>query len=83
MSVYRRLNITLPDETLKMLDQFAPKGDRSSFIDEAIQNYIAQIQKQRLRDQLKEGAIRHAERDLSLADDWFAVEQESWQQNAQ
>ncbi len=81
--MYRRLNITLPDKTLKMLDQFAPKGDRSSFIDEAIQNYIAQIQKQKLREQLKEGAIRHAKRDLSLADDWFGLEEESWQQNLQ
>lgn len=82
-NMYRRLNITLPDKTLKMLDQFAPKGDRSSFIDEAIQNYIAQIQKQRLREQLKEGAIRHAERDLGITDDWFALEEESWQQNVQ
>jgi CopG family transcriptional regulator/antitoxin EndoAI len=81
--MYRRLNITLPDKTLKMLDQFAPKADRSSFIDEAIQNYIAQIQKQRLREQLKEGAIRHAERDLALVDDWFALEEKSWQQNVQ
>jgi CopG family transcriptional regulator/antitoxin EndoAI len=81
--MYRRLNITLPDKTLKMLDQFAPKGDRSSFINEAIQSYIAQIQKQRLREQLKEGAIRHAERDLGLADDWFGVEEELWQQNVQ
>ncbi len=34
--MYRRINVTLPDGTLKLLDQFAPKGDRSSFIDEAI-----------------------------------------------
>lgn len=54
--MYRRINVTLPDNTLKLLDQFAPKGDRSSFIDEAIQNYISQLQKEKLRQQVKEGA---------------------------
>lgn len=73
--MYRRLNITLPDKTLKMLDKFVPKGDRSSFIDEAIQHYIAQVQKQRLIEQLKEGAICHTERDLGLADEWFKAEE--------
>jgi CopG family transcriptional regulator / antitoxin EndoAI len=81
--MYRRINVTLPDGTLKLLDQFAPKGDRSSFIDEAIQSYIAQIQKKRLREQLKEGAIRRAERDRNLVSDWFELEEEVWQQNAQ
>lgn len=81
--MYRRINVTLPDNTLKLLDQFAPKGDRSSFIDEAIQNYISQLQKEKLRQQVKEGAIVRAERDRNLASDWFAVEEEVWQQNAQ
>lgn len=81
--MYRRINVTLPDNTLKLLDQFAAKGDRSSFIDEAIQNYISQLQKEKLRPQVKEGAIVRAERDRNLASDWFSVEEEAWQQNAQ
>ncbi|WP_315788808.1 hypothetical protein [Fischerella sp. JS2] len=80
--MYRRINVTLPDKTLELLDQFAPKGDRSRFIDEAIQNYIAQIHRDRLRQQLKEGAIRRAARDRNLAEDWFALEEEAWQQKA-
>ncbi|BAU05456.1 hypothetical protein NIES592_17545 [Fischerella major NIES-592] len=81
--MYRRINVTLPDKTLELLDQFAPKGDRSRFTDEAIQNYIAQIHRDRLQQQLKEGAIRRAERDRNLAEDWFALEEQAWQQNAQ
>ncbi|TBR57660.1 hypothetical protein B4U84_16900 [Westiellopsis prolifica IICB1] len=81
--MYRRINVTLPDKTLELLDQFAPKGDISRFIDEAIHNYIAQIHKHRLREQLKQGAIRRAERDRHLTEDWFALEEEAWQQNAQ
>jgi CopG family transcriptional regulator / antitoxin EndoAI len=79
---YQRINITLPIETLQALDRHVPKGDRSQFIHTAIQAYLAQLQKQKLRQQLKEGAIRRAERDRQLADDWFALEEEGWQQNA-
>ncbi|MBW4449573.1 MAG: ribbon-helix-helix domain-containing protein [Spirirestis rafaelensis WJT71-NPBG6] len=77
--MYQRINVTLPSETLKQLDEYAPKGDRSRFIHEAIQHYINQIQKQKLRQQLQEGSIRRAERDRNLAEDWFVIEEEVWQ----
>ncbi|NJK76135.1 MAG: hypothetical protein HC849_09995 [Oscillatoriales cyanobacterium RU_3_3] len=79
---YHRIDITLPTETLQELDRFVPKGDRSRFIHAAICAYITQIQKEKLRQQLKEGAISRAGRDRQLADDWFAVEEEVWRQNA-
>lgn len=79
---HHRINITLPTETLQQLDELVPKGDRSRFIHAAIQAYVAHIQKEKLRQQLKEGAIRRADRDRQLADDWFALEEEAWQQNA-
>ena len=78
--MYHRINVTLPSETLKQLDEYAPKGDRSRFIHEAIQHYINQIQKQKLREQLQEGSIVRAERDRNLAEDWFVIEEEVWQQ---
>lgn len=77
--MYQRINVTLPSETLKQLDEYAPKGDRSRFIHEAIQHYINQIQKQKLREQLQEGSILRAERDRTLAEDWFVIEEEAWQ----
>ncbi|NEU73518.1 hypothetical protein PI95_013320 [Hassallia byssoidea VB512170] len=85
--MYHRINVTLPSETLKQLDEYAPKGERSRFIDEAIQHYINQIQKQKLREQLQEGSIRRAERDTlteslrerNLALYWFVIEEEVWQ----
>ena len=75
---YHRINITLPAETLQEIDKFVPKGDRSRFIHVAIQTYITQIKKENLQQQLKEGAIRRAERDRQLADDWLAIEEEAW-----
>ncbi|MGL5805014.1 MAG: CopG family ribbon-helix-helix protein [Xenococcaceae cyanobacterium] len=77
----RRINITLPDETLESLDRVVAKGDRSSFINKAVKSYIAEIQKKRLAEQLKEGAIRRAERDLNLAESWFSLEEEAWLEN--
>lgn len=71
--MYQRINITLPTETLQRLETFAPKGERSRFIHAAIQAYISQIQKEKLRQQLKAGAINRADRDRSLADDWLAL----------
>ena len=79
--MYHRINVTLPSETLKQLDEYAPKGDRSRFIHEAIQHYINQIQKQKLREQLQQGSILRAERDRNLAEDWFVIEEEAWQQS--
>lgn len=78
--MYRRINITLPEETVQLIDRMVPKGDRSHFINEALKYYIAQTQKNKLKQQLKEGAIRQAERDLNLAQDWIALEEEAWLQ---
>lgn len=80
--VHSRINITLSAKTLQQLDEFAPKGERSRFIDAAIQAHISQIQKERLRQQLKEGAIRRAKRDRGLIDEWFTIEEEIWQESA-
>lgn len=87
--MHRRLNITLPEETIKLIDQVAEKGDaeygtlceRSKFINEAVQYYIEQKALADLREQLKQGAIRRAERDLQLAEESFYLEEEAWQKN--
>jgi len=77
--MHRRVNITLPEETIRLIDRIAGKGDRSRFIDKAVKHYIEEVGKANLRKQLKEGAIRRAERDLLLAKEWFFVEEETWQ----
>lgn len=74
--MHRRLNITLPEETIQLIDQVTQKGEtpaetlreRSWLINEAVQYYIAQKALADLREQIKEGAIRRAERDLKLAE---------------
>ena len=38
--MHKRINITLPEETLALIDRVTEHGDRSRFIDEAIKHYI-------------------------------------------
>ncbi|MEH2212897.1 MAG: pentapeptide repeat-containing protein [Nostoc sp.] len=57
------------------------KGDRSRFINEAVQYYITQKALINLREQLKEGAIQRAERDLGLVEEWFDLEEELCHRN--
>lgn len=78
-TAHKRLNITLPESTVALLETITSKGERSNFIDTAIKNYIQQEKQKSLRDRLKEGAIVRRERDLQLADEWFEVEEELWQ----
>ncbi len=74
----RRVNITLPEETIKMIDRVAAKGDRSRLIDEAVRHFVKARHRHTLKKRLKEGAQERAERDLRLAEEWFLLEEESW-----
>jgi CopG family transcriptional regulator / antitoxin EndoAI len=74
----KRVNITLPEETLELIDRVTEHGDRSRFIDEAVKHYIEKTGRANLRKRLKEGAVRRAERDLQLAEEWFSVDEEAW-----
>ena len=73
--MYRRINITLPEETIQLIDGVVPTRDRSHFINEALKYYIAQTQKNQLKQQLKQKAIRRAEWDLNFAQDWLSLEE--------
>lgn len=75
----KRLNITLPASTVALLETVANKGERSTFIDNAIKAYVKQNRRESLRESLKEGAIARSERDLDLAEEWFEIDEELWQ----
>ena len=73
---YRRLNISLPESTVAMLETVADKGSRSTFIDEAIRTHVTALKKESLREAIKEGSIANADRDLEMANDWYHLEEE-------
>ena len=74
---HKRIDITLPETTVRLIDRVADKGTRSYFIDRAIHFYVSTQSLQNLRNQLKEGALQRTKRDLQLAEDWFNVEHDS------
>ena len=73
--------MTLPKETVYLLDKVSEKGGRSRLINNAVRFYVNEIGKINIRKNLKEGALKRKGRDLSLAEDWFNVESEAWQNN--
>lgn len=78
-TAHRRINITLPEATVVLLERVAGKGSRSTFIDEAIRSRVSNMDQQTLREQLKEGSIKRAERNLQMAQEWSHLEDEVWQ----
>lgn len=77
----KRINISLPEEVVRVIDRVAKKGERSRFISQAVRYYVDDFGRANLRKRLKEGAIREAELDLRLAEEWFTLEEEAWQQS--
>jgi CopG family transcriptional regulator/antitoxin EndoAI len=76
--MHRRINITLPDETVNLIDRVAEKGNRSRLIDQAVRHYVSRMGRARLRRLLKEQAIRRVEDDRRLAAQWFSLAEEAW-----
>ncbi len=78
-AVHKRINITLPESTVEMIESIAGKGSRSSLIDSAVRLYVKNIKQTSLKQQLREGAIARAERNLQMAQEWSHLEDEVWQ----
>ncbi len=78
----KRINIMLPEETVRVLDRVAPRGNRSRLISEAVLHYISSRGRSNLAKHLKAGYIAAAQRDLEIAQAWFPLEEEAWQRKA-
>lgn len=74
----KRVNITLPETTLAVLDRMAPRGQRSQFIANAVLQYAKGHSRKSLRERLKEEALANRNRDLEIAAEWFPLEEEAW-----
>jgi CopG family transcriptional regulator/antitoxin EndoAI len=75
---YRRLNITLPEETIRLLDRVAAKGERSNLIAEAVAKYVTDMGKTRIKKRMRERAVERAELDLRIAEEWLGADREEW-----
>jgi CopG family transcriptional regulator/antitoxin EndoAI len=74
----KRINVILPNTVVSTLDRLVKPGERSRFIDRAIQHYVATRSVLGLREQLKLSPIRDRDIDQRIAADWAAVDNEPW-----
>ena len=77
-NIHRRVNITLPSRTLRKIDHIVDHGNRSRFIDAAVNFYIGQRNRVQLHKELREGAIARAARDREIAVELFNFT-DSWE----
>jgi CopG family transcriptional regulator / antitoxin EndoAI len=75
----KRINIVLPETTIQTIDRMVKPGQRSRFINQAVEHFVANRSTEALRAQLERAAVRDQDLDREVAADWFAVDQESWQ----
>ncbi len=73
----KRINVSLPDATVAVLDRVASRGNRSRLISKAVLHYVKTQSSQNLRERLKQGYLANAERDLEIAQEWFPLEEEA------
>ena len=71
--VRKRINLSLPEETVALIDRINKLGDLNSLIDVAIRHYVSSIERAKLKARIKAGAQKRGERDLQLAAEWFNI----------
>ena len=74
----KRVNITLPPETLKLIDRVS-KDNRSEFINRAVKLYVNRLERARLKQRLKETYLERAKEDIAIAKKWEPIERELWE----
>src|SRR6266849_6804853 len=75
----KRINVVLQDETVRAVNRAAKPGERSRFINRAVQYYAATHSPAALRERLKQAALRDRDLAEEIARDWRAVDREAWQ----
>ena len=77
-SAGRRINVVLAEETVHAIDGMAMVGQRSRFIVNAVQHYIAHGSAEAIRTRLERAIMRDQDIDREVSADWYAVDQNAW-----
>ena len=75
----RKLNITISEATMQLIEETMPQENLEQLINKALNFYIKQNLSENLKEELRIGAIKRAERDLQLAEEWYELEEEAWE----
>jgi CopG family transcriptional regulator / antitoxin EndoAI len=76
----QRINIVLPETTVQSIDRIAQPGQRSKFIEQAVQHFILHKSSEAVRARLEQTAVRDRDLDREIAGDWLAADIQSWRQ---
>ena len=73
-----RLNITLPKNLVRLIDQMSSPRKRSLFIAEAVQLKVRQSQKEEIEKKLAEGYSAGYNESREMASEFETVDFEGW-----
>jgi metal-responsive CopG/Arc/MetJ family transcriptional regulator len=73
-----RLNVTIPNELVQSMDEYAGPRKRSRFVAEAIKTLIDKKRKEKLEAALEEGYKATAKESLNLAGEFENADLEGW-----
>jgi CopG family transcriptional regulator / antitoxin EndoAI len=73
----KRLSITLPQETVQLLDSVAGKNRRSFFINLLLRRCLSKRKLAKFRKQLAKEYRENADFDLEMANEWLPFEDEA------
>ena len=73
-----RINITLPKDLVRLIDQMSGPRKRSLFIAEAVQLKVRQAQKEALEKKLAEGYLAGFNESREIASEFEAADLEGW-----
>jgi metal-responsive CopG/Arc/MetJ family transcriptional regulator len=73
-----RLNVTLPDDLARKLDEIVKPKEKSHFIAETLRERIEKIEHEELQKALEEGYKARREEGQFIAKDFEAIDLEGW-----
>ena len=76
-----RMNITIPEDLARQLDQLVDSRKKSRFITETLKERVKKIEKDKLQKMLEEGYKRRKEESLSISRDFESIDLEGWDEH--
>ena len=73
-----RMNITIPEDLARQLDQLVDSRKKSRFITETLKERVKKIEKDKLQKMLEEGYKRRKEESLSISRDFESIDLKGW-----
>lgn len=78
MAAREKVTLTIASDTMESVREMASERGISRFVSEALEYFIAARRREALRERLKAGYLADAALDRGMAEEWRAIEEETW-----